>query len=460
MYRSGKTDRSCGIVACQTILDPGWPVLRQSVDAKPRRRDQDVMELRILGGAQEVGRSAVLLDEELLLDYGVLTGTPPRFPIEEPTPDAVVVSHAHLDHAGALPALLSGDPRPTIHWTPPTRDLAIRLARDALDIHGHSLRVPYTTEDIRRLSEVSEVHDYGETFDAAGHEITLYDAGHIPGSAHILVDDGETRLLYTGDFATEDQRLVSGTTARPDADVLLIESTYADTTRPNRSDIESQFVDTVTQTLWEGGTVVIPAFAVGRTQEVLLICAAHDIPCYVDGMGTEITEILLKHPEFLRDSAALRGAKRHGRIVTGGKGQRERIANESTAIVTTSGMLQGGPVHTYIPAIRSHPTNTIALTGYQVEGTPGRRLLETGRARFNEEVLPVAASVEAFDLSAHADRSGLDAFLEAYREAIVLAVHGDRTEWFAEQLSDDGFTASAPAVGESITIDGSQNRKL
>jgi putative mRNA 3-end processing factor len=208
----------------------------------------------------------------------------------------------------------------------------------------------------------------------------------------------------------------------------------------------------VQTTLWDGGTVVIPVFAIGRTQELLCVCAAHDIPCYVDGMGVDVTDILLDHPTYLADPEALRAARGHARTVTGGQDQRERIAQESTAIITTSGMLQGGPAHTYIPAVRSTPTNLIALTGYQVEGTPGRRLLETGRAEFDGRVMPVAARVEAFDFSAHADRPALEAFLEDYRDARVLTVHGDRCGWFAEELSGAGFDAAAPSLGDTMTV--------
>lgn len=112
-----------------------------------------------------------------------------------------------------MPALLSGDDRPTVHWTPPTRELAMTLARDTLKLHGGTYGCPFTETELRRLTQVSETHAYGESFTAAGHEITLYDAGHIPGSAHVLVDDGETRLCYTGDFHTghpdRGQRLVT-----------------------------------------------------------------------------------------------------------------------------------------------------------------------------------------------------------------------------------------------------------
>ena len=302
------------------------------------------MNVRFLGGAGEVGRSAILIDDSLLLDFGMKTADPPQFPVETPDPDAVVVSHGHLDHVGAIPTLLSGDRRPPIHWTPPTRELTLTLARDTLKLHGGTYDCPFTEEEVRRVTQVSETHGYREPFEAAGYEITLYDAGHIPGSAHVLVDDGETRLFYTGDFHVDSQRLVAGTTARPDADAVICESTYSDVAHDARSAVEERFAESVKTTIWEGGTVVVPAFAIGRTQELLMICEAYDIPCYVDGMGTDVTEMVRRHDEFVRDPDALQRATSHARFVTGRDGQRKRIADQNTAIVTTSGMLRGEDV--------------------------------------------------------------------------------------------------------------------
>ncbi len=409
------------------------------------------MELRFLGGADEIGRSALLVNGSLLLDFGLQTSTPLRYPLDA-DPDAVVVSHAHLDHAGAVPALLSGDARPPIHWTPPTRALAMVLARDTLKLHGNTPQCRFTETNLRRVTQVSQTHGYREPFETAGHEVTLFDAGHIPGSAHVLIDDGETRLLCTADFHTDDQRLVAGTRARPDADIVLTESTYADTTHEDRDRVEQRFVDSVQTTVWEGGTVVVPAFAIGRTQEILLLLADSDIDCYVDGMGVEVTRLLRQHPEFLRDHEALKRASANARSVTGRDGQRERITDTNTVIVTTAGMLNGGPALSYIPEIRSHPTNKIAMTGYQVPGTPGRELLETGRLPLDKGVVPVSAQVEQYDFSAHADREGLCSFLDSYRDTPVLVVHGDDCEGFADRLRTDGYEASAPAVGDQLTV--------
>ncbi|MFB6195730.1 MAG: MBL fold metallo-hydrolase RNA specificity domain-containing protein, partial [Haloplanus sp.] len=122
--------------------------------------------------------------------------------------------------------------------------------------------------------------------------------------------------------------------------------------------------------------------------------------------------------------------------------------DQKAAIITTSGMLSGGPAMTYIPEIRSNPVNKITMTGYQVEGTPGRSLVETGSAEIDGRVRPVSAQVEQYDFSAHADRDGLLGFLDAYRDTPVLVNHGDRCEGFAAHLRSEGFEAAAPAVGD------------
>jgi putative mRNA 3-end processing factor len=184
----------------------------------------------------------------------------------------------------------------------------------------------------------------------------------------------------------------------------------------------------------------------------MLLCAAHDIDCYVDGMGVEVTRLLRRHPAFLRDPDAMAAAKSNARIVTGGDGQRRRIAEQSTVIITTAGMLSGGPVMTHVPAVHANPMNKICFSGYQVEGTPGRQLLETGSAEIGGQHLQVSAQVERHDFSAHADRTGLRGFLDAYRGTPVLVAHGDRCEWFAEQLRADGFDATAPELGATVQL--------
>jgi putative mRNA 3-end processing factor len=410
------------------------------------------MELEFLGGCHEVGRSALLVNDTVLIDFGMKPGHQPQYPVETPEPEAVVVSHGHLDHVGALPMLLAGSNRPTMHMTPPTRDLARLLCQDTIKLYGGRFDCPFTQEEVATLSEVIRVHGYHETFQAAGHDVTFFNAGHIPGSAHILINDGTTQLLYTGDYHTEPQRLVDSTRTRPQADVVVTESTYVGTDHPPRSETEAQFVELARSTRWEGGTVIVPAFAIGRTQELLMVCAAHDIPCYVDGMGTEVSSILKQYPEFVRSPTDLSRAISHARTVTGGDAQRSRISHQNNLIITTAGMLTGGPVVAYLPHMYADPTNTIIFTGYQVAGTPGRELLDSGSVTLTDRYFQVSATVEQLDFSAHADENGLRAFLSEYSESQIFVMHGDQCDSFATALSNTRYTATAPHNGETITV--------
>jgi len=321
------------------------------------------MNIEFLGGAREVGRSAVLIDDAVLLDYGLLASDPPQYPTRDPEPAAVIISHGHLDHVGAVPALLKGSRRPTIHWTPPTAAFTRVLANDTLKLHGTSPRCPFSS-----------------------------------------------------------------------------------------AAVEAGWTERVRTTIWEGGTVLAPAFAIGRTQELMLVAARADQTPYVDGMGIEVTQILKQHPAFLRDPAAFQRAAGASRFVTGRDGQRERIAADPGLIITTSGMLTGGPAHSYLPTLRTNPTNAVTLTGYQVAGTPGRMLQERGRLELNGRVRPVSARVSTHDFSAHADREGLRSLLNDYRDAKILVNHGDRCVPFAASLEADGFDASAPALGETVSV--------
>ena len=410
------------------------------------------MDVRFLGGVCEIGRSALLVNDTVLVDFGMRPGNPPGWPIETPTPEGVVLSHGHLDHVGAVPSLCVGRQMPPVYATPPTIRFMRLLALDTLSLYGGTPRCPFTRHDVETALTASHELSYDNPVTIGDHEITLYNAGHIPGSAHVLVDDGDTRLLYTGDLHTGSQRLVPPSKNRPPADVVVIESTYANDHHPSRSAVEDAFVRFVESTRWQGGTVLIPAFAIGRTQELLLICAAHDLDPYVDGMGTRLFDMLARHPAYLRDPDAFRRAVSRARTVSGGTAQRHRIADEGAIIVSTSGMLDGGPAITYLDRIRENPTNAVALTGFQVPGTGGAELLAHGSCPINGRVRPVSAQIERFAFSAHADADGLASFVSAYPAAEVLVVHGDNPEAAVERFSTPKRQARVPELGKSITL--------
>jgi len=410
--------------------------------------------LTFLGGAREVGRSAVLVDDSLLVDFGVKTSNPTLYPVSSPSVEAVVTSHGHLDHVGALPTLMHDFPR--VYGTPPTRELARALVEDSLKLGTNR----FQREDLLRLTQTWEDRPYGSFETKAGgneYTVELHDAGHIPGSASVVVDDGDERLLYTGDLNTTQTRLLEPAEHPPTADTVVVESTYFMESHRQRENVEEEFAQSIRETLYEGGDVIIPVFAIGRTQEVLMILEAHDIPCYVDGMGVDITRTLRHHPDYLRDADALKRAFNHAKIVE--PSRRDDVLGQGRAIVTTSGMLTGGPAMKYMKDIYDHPANKICLTGYQVEGTPGRDAVENGRAEIDGAMLPLSAQVELYNLSAHGDGDGLRGYVrEAVEEGTerVLAVHGDEhaceslTEWAREEL---GVEASAPEVGEELALE-------
>ena len=169
-------------------------------------------------------------------------------------------------------------------------------------------------------------------------------------------------------------------------------------------------------------------------------------------MGVEVTRLLRRHSEFLRAADAMARAASNARFVDGRDGQRRCIADQSTVIITTAGMLGGGQAVTYFPEIHADSTNARLFSGYQVEGTPSRRILETGSIEVGDRHLQVSATVEAFDFSAHADRAGLLEFLEAYRDTPLVVNHGDACAWFAADLEPRGHDARPPAVGDTLEV--------
>ncbi|MFB6284199.1 MAG: MBL fold metallo-hydrolase [Halobacteria archaeon] len=413
------------------------------------------MDLRFLGGVEEIGRSSVEVDD-ILIDYGVKTGTPTEFPVDSSVdPSAVLVSHGHLDHVGAVPTLMNR--KPPVHETAPSRDLARLLAEDTLKIaRRNRFNMPFSGEDVHRLSETAHVHPENTVFEIDGYTIEFHRAGHIPGSVMIEVEKNGTSLLYTGDYNTGDTRLLKSAVEPPKVDAVVTESTYFTRKHPDREKLEREFVQSIRETLYEGGDVVIPVFGIGRTQEILMVLAAHDVPCYVDGMGCDVTRIFRQYPEYLRDADALKDAWNHTEEVK--TGERNRVLDRGKAVVTTSGMLSGGPAMKYIKDIYQDPTNKICLTGYQVEGTPGRSLLDSGAAEIDDRYLRFSCQVELHDFSAHADALGLRGYI---RRAVdngaekVFCVHGDPedcgkfSEWIEREL---GITAHVPCIGEKFEI--------
>lgn len=340
--------------------------------------------------------------------------------------------------------------RPSVFMTAPTADLTYLLGKDTIKLEN----VPFTKRDLRRLMEHTQAVSYREQFTTSNFVAELYDAGHIPGSSSIYLE-GEKRLFYTADVNTIDTRLLNKADQDyPDVDVLIVESTYYGKNHPSRSDLERDFIESIVETLDGGGNVIIPCFAVGRTQEIVMILHAHGLSPYVDGMGLDALGIMEQHPSFVRDEEALVRAFADASAVDPRK--RSDAIEESSIVVTTAGMLNGGPALHYINELHEDPESKIVLTGYQVEGTNGRKALENGYIEANGRKLNLKMKVEQYDFSAHADDNGLKAIVSEFRERgveTIFTVHGEDVGGFAAWISDNlGCNSISPRNGEEFIL--------
>ena len=326
-----------------------------------------------------MGRSAVLLEDgkQLLLDYGVKLDHKLEYPIAIPKVDIAVLSHAHFDHCGFFPALYNKSFPPTI-GTAPTSKLSSLLIDDSMSIARKEHEPEHFHKRQLRSYENRFVStDYHSSAEYDGFDIELFDAGHISGSAVTLINRRGRRIVYTGDFKLTEQHLHKGAEVVK-SDVLITESTYATREHPDMSELVNRFIEKIKEVLDNGGTALIPAFAVGRSQEILAILCKHGLTnrTYLDGMAKSATSIVLRYPEFLAHDDLLSNAVSEATTIRDPE-DRYAALSEPSIIVTTAGMLNGGPVLDYITKLNKH--SYIFLTGYQVDGTNGRMLLDHGR---------------------------------------------------------------------------------
>lgn len=427
------------------------------------------MRIRVLGAAREVGRSAILVEDDgarILLDYGVLVGTgrrrEPEFPIHvRPRDvDALVITHAHLDHSGAAP-LFEVNPgmSPETYATPPTVALSELLLHDFVKVTGEAS--PFTDYEVSKFAERARRVDYGEEVRVGELSFRALDAGHVPGSAMIYVE-GSRRVLYTGDMNRVDTELLRGYGGPlPEVDVVVAESTYAQTQHPPRDAEERALVEYAKEVVERRGTLLIPAFAVGRAQEVAMIFRRHRFPyrVYMDGMALKVNEMLLSFPEYLRDPDALEDALDSVEYVNSW-GMRKRVVEEPGVIISPAGMLVGGAAVFYSKRVSEGDRNGIAIVAYQAAETPGRKLLEKGELEIPEEGTRkrVRAEVRRFDLSSHSGRDDLLRFFaeDIRGDPLIILVHGDEEPMLklAEELRGKGLKVETPTAGQEFEVRG------
>jgi len=417
-------------------------------------------EIKFLGGAREIGRISIAMKTEktqILLDYGVMMDNQPGFPMHVPPKevDAIILTHSHLDHSGAVPVFHIRERKP-VYGTRLTFELSQILISDF--IHLSSYYLPFEFLELRSMIKNCVNTDYRTPKTVGDINFQLLDAGHIPGSAQALIETQNKRVLFTGDFNSLETRLLSAADMDyGELDAVIMESTYADADHPERKTLEKEFVDDVVEVLENGGTVLVPAFSVGRSQEIACILTAHhfEYPITIDGMAREVNRVMLNYPNYLRDPRLFQEAANSSKWADGWRDR--RLATKKTGvIISPAGMLKGGPAMFYVSKIGKRAQNAVFLVSYQIPGTPGKELLENGRCVIDGKMRKVKSKVKHFDFSSHCGASQLQSFVKSLKgNPTVYVVHGaeGNCERFAKWVQKEtGLNAVAPNSGDTFKV--------
>ncbi|MGE5222950.1 MAG: MBL fold metallo-hydrolase, partial [Omnitrophica WOR_2 bacterium] len=448
------------------------------------------MKLTFLGGADEVGASGVLIEignRRILVDCGIRPSPKSRYGLAgDQLPDlslleqaggidAILVTHAHTDHTGALELALQRYPDIRVYATAATIALTRVLHQDARRIMKTRLEeegeLPlFDDVAANRLMSAFEPVPF-QTRMLLSEELaaTFYPAGHIAGAAMIGLESDEGQVLFSGDISISPQRTVSGAKLpNLNPDVLVLESTYGGRLHANRNTQERRMVEALRQVIEAGGKALIPAFALGRAQEVLLILNEFQrrgelpqVPVWADGMVRAICQAYRGFADILPLALQEQGADFfHGSIrPVQTSEQRNALIwqTDPVVIVASSGMLAGGPSLAYARALAGQPQHAILLTGYQDEESPGRRLQEMaergrGTLWIGKDKVDVQCRLGTYSLSAHADEGQLISLVETLNPAQVVLVHGDEAARadLAKALEERKRNTYLPGAGQSL----------
>ena len=418
------------------------------------------MQVGFLGGAREVGRMAITVKSQkskVVMDYGVMLDHEPGFPMHVPPKevDGIILTHSHLDHSGAIPMFYINDKKP-LYTNRLNLELTQVLVQDFIHLSGYYL--PFEYLELDAMMHNNRHLDFGVEEAIGDMKVKLVDAGHTPGSAQVLIEADGKKILFTGDYNMEDSKLLKGATMDyGDLDAVVTESTYASEDHTPRPELEKNFVEAATEVVERGGTVLVPAFGVGRAQEIACVLAAHhfEYPVVLDGMAREASRIIMDHKEFLRDPRLFVNAI-HSLDWVDGWRDRRRAAKDPGLVISPAGMLKGGPSQFYLSKIAKKANNSIFLVSYQIPGTPGKQLMDKGVTTIDGKVSKVKAQYRHFDFSSHCGASQLKEGLRRLGgKPKVFCVHGAEgncellANWAKTEL---GLDAVAPRTGETYEI--------
>jgi len=422
------------------------------------------VEIKVLGAAGEVGRSAFQVNcdgTNFLLDYGVMfgkpRGAPPTYPLHvKPRDiDSVIITHAHLDHSGCVPSLfVSGNCN--VYGTAPTFDLSKLLIQDMIKIekNSHSFGVP----EIDNMMAKSKIIGFKEKITRGNASFELRSSGHVIGGSTVLVESKDKKLFYTGDINLRGSRLLPPADLDiGEMDMVITESTYSQENQMPRKESEKGLIDFANEVIDRKGTLFIPSFSVERSQEVasVLINSGFKHKIIMDGMALKVNEVLLKYPEYLRNPEIFKDVIEKV-VSVRDHNERKRALSEPCVVISPAGMLVGGNAVYYLQELSFNDKNGIALVSYQGEGTPGKKLLDTGKVQTRGKDLNVKAEVKQFQFSGHADRDSLFEMIKNLKgNPKIMTVHGDDESCtrFAEEIHERfGFEAHAAKLDEKITL--------
>jgi len=368
--------------------------------------------------------------------------------------DAAFLSHAHLDHTGSTPIFYIRGKIP-MYGVEPTFEQTELLIKDFIHLTGYYL--PFEYLDLQSMMEHCIDLPYGKAIDVGKVKVSLLNAGHIPGSSQVLIENEGKKLLYTGDFNICQTQLLKGADQDyGDLDAVIIESTYAEEDHPDRRRMEQEFIEKATEVVEDRGTVLVPAFGVGRSQEILCVLEAYhfDHPVFVDGMALKTNRILANHADSLRDPDLFSRAIRRAEWIEKWQ-DRRRAAKTPSVIVSPAGMLKGGASVFYMESVATNSRNAIFLVSYQIPGTPGRLLQEKGQFMLHGKMRKVDAPVQKFDFSSHCGRNELRETLSKINgKTKILVVHGaeGNCSKLASWAKEAGLDAEAPRTGQIVEI--------